>query len=81
MLRVYAQSATASVPIIGASCSAPVADCPPLSRPHNLHYVGMPAAQGNLARLPLRGFFDRDRPTSSGRPMSHARALPLAARG
>jgi hypothetical protein len=66
MLRVYAQSATTSVPITGASWSAPVADCPPLSRPHNLHYVGMPAAQGNLARLSLRGFFDRDRPTSSG---------------
>ena len=49
-----------SVPIIGASRSAPVADCPPLSRPHNLHYVGMPAAQGNLARLSLRGLFDRD---------------------
>ena len=40
--------------------------CPPLSRPHNLHYVGMPAAQGNLARLSLRGFFDRDSPTSNG---------------
>jgi hypothetical protein len=67
MLRVYAQSATASVPIIGASWSAPVADCPPLSRPHNLHYVGMPTAQGlRLARLPLRGLFDRDRPASSG---------------
>jgi hypothetical protein len=61
MRKVYAQSATASVPIIGSSCSAPVADCPPLSRPHNLHYVGMPAAQGCLARLSLRGFFDRDR--------------------
>jgi hypothetical protein len=56
MLRVYAQSATASMPIIGSSWSAPVADCPPLSRPHNLHYVGMPAAQGCLARLPLREF-------------------------
>jgi hypothetical protein len=39
---------------------APAANCPPLSRPHNLHYVEMPAAQGNLARLSLRGFFDRD---------------------
>jgi len=57
MLRVYAQSATASVPIIGASWLAPVADCPPLSRPHNLHYVGMPAAQGSLAPLSLRGLF------------------------
>jgi hypothetical protein len=56
MLRVYAQSATASMPIIGSSWSAPVADCSPLSRPHNLHYVGMPAAQGNLARWSLRGF-------------------------
>jgi hypothetical protein len=46
--------------------SARAAHGPPLSRPHNLHYVGMPAAQGNLARLPLRGFFDRDRPISSG---------------
>jgi hypothetical protein len=37
-------------------------DCPPLSRPHNLHYVEMPAAQGlRLARLPLRGFFRDDR--------------------
>jgi len=35
-------------------------DCPPLSRPHNLHYVEMPAAQGSLARLSLRGFFDRE---------------------
>jgi hypothetical protein len=26
--------------------SARAAHCPPLSRPHNLHYVGMPAAQG-----------------------------------
>jgi hypothetical protein len=68
MLRVYAQSATASVPIIGASRSAPVADCPPLSRPHNLHYVGMPAAQGNLARLPLREFFDRDGRYEKQRP-------------
>jgi hypothetical protein len=42
MLRVYAQSATASAPIIGASCAAPVADCPPLTRPHNLHYVECP---------------------------------------
>jgi hypothetical protein len=39
---------------------APAANCPPLSRPHNLHYVEMPAAQGCLARLPLRGLFDRD---------------------
>jgi hypothetical protein len=60
MLRVYAQSATASMPIIGSSCTAPVAACPPLSRPHNLHYVEMPAAQGCLARLSLRGFFDRE---------------------
>ncbi len=40
---------------------APAANCSPLSRPHNLHYVGMPAAQGSLARLPLRGLFDRER--------------------
>jgi hypothetical protein len=46
MRKVYAQCADAH--------------CPPLSRPHNLHYVEMPAAQGNLARLSLRGFFDRD---------------------
>jgi hypothetical protein len=40
---------------------APAANCPPLSRPHNLHYVEMPAAQGkSLARLPLRELFDRD---------------------
>ena len=61
MRRVYAQSATASVPIIGAWWSAPVADCPPLTRPHNLHYVGMPAAQGSLARWSLRGLFYLDR--------------------
>jgi hypothetical protein len=46
MLRVYAQCADAH--------------CPPLARPDNLHYVGMPAAQGSLARLSLRGLFDRD---------------------
>jgi hypothetical protein len=47
----------------GGRLSAAVA----ASRPHNLHYVGMPTAQGlRLARLPLRGLFDRDRPASSG---------------
>jgi hypothetical protein len=61
MLRVYAQSATASVPTIGASCSAPVADCPPLTRPHNLHYVGNARRTGlRPARSPLRGCFDRE---------------------
>jgi hypothetical protein len=50
MLRVYAQSATASMLVIGSSCTAPVADCPPLSRPHNLHYVEMPAARGFAPR-------------------------------
>jgi len=54
MLRVYAQCADAH--------------CPPLTRPHNLHYVGMPAAQGSLARLPLRALCDRDGPTISGDP-------------
>jgi hypothetical protein len=45
----------------GSISLAPTANCPPLSRPHNLHYVGMPAAQGRrLARWSLRGFFDRD---------------------
>jgi hypothetical protein len=45
----------------GSICLAPAANCPPLSRPHNLHYVEMPAAQGlRLARLSLRVFFDRD---------------------
>jgi hypothetical protein len=50
MRKVYAQSATASMPVIGSSCTAPVADCPPLSRPHNLHYVEMPAARGFAPR-------------------------------
>ena len=50
----------------GSNRPAPAANCSPLSRPHNLHYVEMPAAQGCLARLSLRGFFDRDRPTSNG---------------
>jgi hypothetical protein len=63
--------------------SARAAHCPPLSRPHNLHYVGMPAAQGlRLARWSLRGFFDRESSDQQRRPMNHAaRALPLAARG
>jgi hypothetical protein len=61
--------------------SARAAHCPPLSRPHNLHYVGMPAAQGSLARLSLRGFFDRESSDKQRRPMNHARALPLAAHG
>jgi hypothetical protein len=52
----------------GSVRPAPAANCSPLSRPHNLHYVEMPAAQGNLARLSLRGFFDRDRATSNGFP-------------
>lgn len=41
MLRVYAQSATASAPIIGASCAAPAADCPGCA-PHNVRYVQCP---------------------------------------
>ena len=52
----------ASVPIVETqSVWRRRCDCSPLSRPHNLHYVEMPAAQGkSLARLPLRGLFDRD---------------------
>jgi hypothetical protein len=47
MLRVYAQCADAH--------------CPPLSRPHNLHYVGNARRTGlRPARWSLRGFFDRE---------------------
>jgi hypothetical protein len=57
----------ASVPIIKTqSDQRRRCDCSPLSRPHNLHYVEMPAAQGCLARLSLREFFDRDRATRNG---------------
>jgi len=41
--------------------SARAAHCPPLSRPHNLHYVGNARRTGlRPARSPLRGFFDRE---------------------
>lgn len=59
----------ASAPIIETpSVRRRRCDCSPLSRPHNLHYVEMPAAQGCLARLSLRGFFHRDRPVRNGDP-------------
>jgi hypothetical protein len=61
MRKVYAQLARIDTDHRGSIRLAPAANCPPLSRPHNLHYVEMPAAQGRrLARLSLRGFFDRD---------------------
>jgi hypothetical protein len=51
MLRVYAQLAAASAPLIEApSFWRRRCDRPPLSRPHNLHYVGMPAARGCAPR-------------------------------
>ena len=55
--------------------------CAPLTRPHNLHYVGMPAAQGNLARWSLRGFFDRESSDKQRAPNEPRPRLPLAARG
>jgi len=59
---LYAVAPPASVPIIETpSVWRRRCDCSPLARPYNLHYVEMPAAQGlRLARLSLRGLFDRN---------------------
>jgi hypothetical protein len=59
---LYAVAPPASVPISETqSVRRRRCDCSPLARPYNLHYVEMPAAQGrSLARLSLRGLFDRE---------------------
>jgi hypothetical protein len=65
---LYAVAPPASAPVIETSSVwRRRCDCSGCA-PYNLHYVEMPAAQGGLARLSLRGFFDRDRATSNGDP-------------
>jgi len=71
---LYAVAPPASAPVIETSSVwRRRCDCSGCA-PYNLHYVEMPAAQGGLARLSLRGFFDRDDRYEQQRPASRVHA-------
>ena len=58
---------------------APVANCSPLSRPHNLHYVEMPAARGSALRAcRCAVFLIAMADTNNSGPKSRARVHPLS---